>query len=275
MKTKSFNLNKAKNTILKNIIVLSLILFTIVSCSAPKSLKIGLSKGIGSTGYEAYCKWLNSADYDVECINLYNIPYEEAKLLLKECSGLVLTGGPDVHPGRYGLPHDTSRCDIDLKRDTLEFMLIEEAQKLGMPIFAICRGEQIFNVAFGGSLFVDIPEDVGLKVQHRCVNPDTCFHQITISDGTLLQSISGVDNGLVNSNHHQAVNILAKEFIATAFTEDGLIEAYEYKDKSSKPFFIAVQWHPERLTKGHPLSEPLLKRFLQECRENVQNQIKF
>lgn len=259
------------NNIISRLLILSVPIFLILSCSSPKTLNIALSKGIGSEGYLRYCQWLNSSNHKVNCINLYNIPYEEALNLLKESSGLVLTGGPDVHPDRYGRIEDTSRCEIDPIRDTLEFMLIEKALEMKIPIFAICRGEQILNVALGGSLIVDIPEDYPNAITHRCPKSDTCFHYVRILKDSKLYKITGVDAGIVNTNHHQAVARLAEPFKAVAFSEDNIIEAYEWIDPSNRSYLIAVQWHPERLDKSNPLSINLLNEFLKKVVEYERN----
>ncbi len=239
----------------------------ISACSSSKTLNIVLSKGIGSEGYLRYCQWLNSSDYKVNCINLYNIPYDQALSLLMKSSGLVLTGGPDVHPDRYGKIWDTARCEIDPIRDTLEFLLIDKALEMKIPIFAICRGQQIFNVSLGGSLIVDIPDDYPNALTHRCPKSDTCFHHIKISEDSELYKITGVNAGIVNTNHHQAVDRLADSLKVVAFTEDNIIEAYEWIDTTNRSYLIAVQWHPERLDPQNPLSVNLLKVFLQKVVE--------
>ena len=242
-----------------------LILFSLVltSCFKP-DLKVALSKGKGSEHYDKYKEWLESINSDIEYIDLYHIDKKEALEILKECSGIVLTGGPDVHPSRYGKEYDTSRCEIDLKRDSLEFEIIKMARDLKLPMLAICRGEQILNVAYGGTLIVDIPADFDTLVSHKCEDSENCFHQVFIVEKTLISGLSGIKLGEVNSNHHQAVRDLADVFMPTAFSKDGLIEAYEWKDKESNPFLIAVQWHPERLDTANKLSISIGKKFLSE-----------
>jgi putative glutamine amidotransferase len=236
------------------------------SCIKPE-IKVALSKGKGSEHYDNYGKWLNEINPDIEYVDLYHLNRAEALKILEDCSGLVLTGGPDVHPDRYGKGFDTARCEIDLKRDTLEFELIKLAKKLKIPVLAICRGEQILNVAEGGSLIVDIPSDFDTLVQHQCKETSNCFHKVMIVKNTLLSDITGLQFGEVNSNHHQGVHKLADIFIASAFSQDGLIEAYELKDKKNKPFLLAVQWHPERLDKSNKLSSAIGEKFLMEVKK--------
>lgn len=247
-------------------LLIALLAVFLVSCQ--KSIKIGISKGVGSEHYEQYAKWLESVDSDIEVIDLYNVDIEIAMNLLKECNGLLLSGGPDVEPGYYGKGYDTLRCEIDHRRDTLEFKLIELAREMRLPILAICRGEQILNVAFGGTLIVDIPEDFGTDIAHRCEDKNNCFHSVELLPGSLINKLTGVNNGMVNSNHHQAVEVIADDFVVTAMSQDGLIEAYEWKNPVGKPFLIAVQWHPERMEADSPLSKPLAKGFLDAVKQH-------
>lgn len=246
------------------LIILSIFSVLFLNSCFKSEIKVALSKGSGSEHYEQYEKWLKEINSDIEYIDLYHIERAEALKILKECSGLVLTGGPDVHPDKYGKGYDTARCEIDLKRDSLEFELIKLARELKLPILAICRGEQILNVAYGGSLIVDIPSDFDTLVQHRCEDPTNCFHKVMITENTMLAKLSGLQFGEVNSNHHQGVHKLANVFVASAFSQDGLIEAYEWKDKNNNPFLIAVQWHPERLEKTNKLSYKIGDKFLKE-----------
>lgn len=236
------------------------------SCSNKDNLRIAISKGIGSSNYELYEKWLKSVDKNIEVINLYGLQYSEALEILETCDGLVLSGGPDVHPAYFGREEDTARCKIDLYRDTLEFKLINKADSIKLPILAICRGAQIINVAYGGSLIIDIPEDTKSEVSHQTTDGDV-FHDITIMDNSLLNKISDNLFGVVNSNHHQSVDKIADRFHVTATTNDGIIEAFENKDKTL-PYLLAVQWHPERLDSDSRLSQPLALSFINEVKKN-------
>ncbi len=255
------------NPIITSLLLLILLTFILNGCQPERTIKIALTKGSGSVGYLAYAEWLKKINPHIECIDLYAMDYDEAVAALNACSGIVLTGGPDVHPVRYGKASEAGRCEIDLKRDTLEFRVIEAAMGLNLPILAVCRGEQIFNVAAGGSLIIDIPTDYDTTVAHRCEDPGECFHEVEIAKGSLLHQISGVLSGMVNSNHHQAVDSLADGLIVSARTKDGLIEAFEWADTSNKPFMVAVQWHPERLDFENPLSKPIGEYFLKKVQK--------
>jgi putative glutamine amidotransferase len=254
----------------KQYLILLLILFAFVSCDLqkPEPIKIAISKGLSSKSYSNYGKWLRKIDPNIDCVDLYFREREQAMEILKECDGLLLSGGPDVDPTFYDKAWDSSRCSIDYRRDTLEMELIKLATKLDIPILGVCRGEQILNVAYGGSLIVDIPEDVENNITHQNPNTYKCYHKVEVTDGSLLNEICGIIEGEVNTNHHQAVDALSDVFVASAYSADGVIEAFEWKNRQDKPFLLAVQWHPERLDTNNKLSMPLGRRFVSEVKKN-------
>lgn len=240
------------------------LLSMISGCGKPEKIRIALSKGAGSEHYEQYEKWLKSFDERIECVNLYTMDPEDAAEELETCLGIVLTGGPDVHPIYYNRLADTARCEIDPLRDSIEFAVIEKALELKLPMLAVCRGEQILNVYLGGSLIVDIPDDFPSEIHHRCEDKDTCLHLVDVVKGTQFAAITGVSGGKTNSNHHQAVDRLSDSLVVAAYTKDGLIEAYEWKNPAGKPFMMAVQWHPERMQQDNPLSGNIAREFLKK-----------
>lgn len=243
-----------------NVILVMIAVLLLLSSCEDNKVRIAISKGIGSANYEMYGRFIQNIDKEIEVANLHGLSVEAALLELKSCSGLVLSGGPDVHPVHYGKDYDTSRCSIDLYRDSLEFALIKESDKMNLPTLAICRGAQIINVAYGGTLIVDIPEDTDSEIPHQIPNEDT-YHYIKIYDGSKLAKISDSQYGVVNSNHHQSVDKLAEIFKVNAITNDGIIEGFEFKNKSNR-FFMAVQWHPERMENDSRLSYPLAESFV-------------
>lgn len=240
-------------------ILITFVAILILSSCTEVPLKIALSKGSGGPSYQNYSDWLKSYGKDVEIVDIYTS--DDPINALLECDALVLTGGPDVHPGRFDKPYETDRCSIDENRDTLEFELLRNALKTKMPLLGICRGQQLINVALGGSLIIDIPKDLKNPVIHQLEEGDA-NHRLFIEDNTLLKQISGVDSALVNSNHHQGIDRLSKELKPSGYTRDGIIEAYEWKDVSFKSWMMAVQWHPERLERNHSMSKPLATEFL-------------
>jgi putative glutamine amidotransferase len=255
---------------IKYLLAISLI-FVFFGCQSTVEtvpVKIAFSKGSPETSYAHYYSWIHHFDSTVVCQDMYAaMSIDSAMKLFKGCSGLLLTGGTDVYPGLYGKAYDTARCwPIDYRLDSLEITLIDSAIAWGMPILGICRGHQMLNVALGGSLIVDIPEDFGTSISHRCQDFTTCFHTVAIDTGSLLFSISGADSGQVNSAHHQAAEVMAPALKAVAFTSDGLKESEQWKDPAGKNFLLGVQWHPERLDPENPLSGPIAVRFLEECR---------
>jgi putative glutamine amidotransferase len=248
-------------------IVLALIILVLSSCSDNPEIQIAISKGSGSEGYEKYEKWLHKHYPNAKVVDLYQMSLEDAQKELEQSSGLLLSGGPDVHPWFFGKEYDTLRCSIDNWRDTLEFALIEKAKRLKLPVLGICRGLQILNVANGGSLIIDIPDDVGSSVIHQDTTENEAMHSIKIDTSSVFYGITKVDNGVVNSNHHQAIDVIAATFVASSYSEDGIIESIEYKYPEHKPFLLAVQWHPERLDNSEALSGAIANAFIDAALE--------
>ena len=236
-----------------------------INTSPPDTLYIAFSKASGSDHYIPYTKWIKHFDSTIVCVDMRNRTPEEAVKLLEKCSGLILTGGLDVDPARYGKAGDSSRCDLDRKRDTLEFVLIKKAMELKMPVLGICRGEQILNVAMGGSLIVDIPADHDTLVYHQTKEKTQTKHYVGLVPGTFLSRLCGIAGDTATSNHHQSVNKLADCFKVSAYAKDSIIEAYEWKFPQGKSFLIAVQWHPEKPEQPGPLSAPIGLYFLYEA----------
>lgn len=255
-------------------VIFLILIFGCSSSSEDNRFKIAISKGMPDEHYGNYGKWLKAADPSIEWVDMYHIPLDSALQLLEECSGLLISGGPDIYPGRYGQADDTVRCgSIDYRRDTLEFALIDKALEMDLPILGICRGEQILNVYFGGSLFVDIPTDYDTTIKHRCEEKDSCYHLVKIKQGSLLNDILNVTCGLVNSNHHQAVNRLADGLQILAKSEDGLTEAIGLSDPENRPFLLGVQWHPERMDLQNAISLTIAEEFIRHARERLEYRI--
>jgi putative glutamine amidotransferase len=213
-----------------------------------------------------YEKWLKTADSEVVPVNMYSLKIDSALALLSTCKGLLLTGGEDVDPVNYGKLDEINKCeDIDKYRDTLEFALIKKAISLGMPVFGICRGEQILNVALGGTLYTDIPTDKGTAVTHRCPQGSKeCLHNVTIKETSLLNTVTKQKAGIVNSYHHQAVERPASGLKISARSDNDVPEAIESDNTRFTSFVMGVQWHPERLVQNPLLAKPLATYFLKE-----------
>lgn len=168
--------------------------------------------------------------------------------------GIMLTGGDDIQPELYTkeitpvLRQTVS--ETDKARDLFELLLVEEAFRQEKPVFAICRGHQMVNVAFGGTLIVDIASECPEALPHQQIaRKNEVVHDVELTRGSLVSRIVGQTQLGVNSSHHQAVRELAEPFQATARSSDGVIEALELVPRAAAalPFFLAVQFHPERL----------------------------
>ena len=161
--------------------------------------------------------------------------------------GLVLHGGADVWPGSYGEAPLQEQWSGDRVRDDYDKALIAAFETVGKPIFGVCRGLQILNVAYGGTLYQDIQTQVPEALLHRdAATYDLNYHSVDMVQGSRLSSLyPGVERVRVNSIHHQAIKDLAAEFVAEAVSSsDGIIEAIRRKDPS-KGYIAALQWHPE------------------------------
>ncbi len=191
---------------------------------------------------------------------------DDAARVLEGFDGLVLVGGDDIHPARYG------RDDLGLAKgvresaDDSDLAFAAAAMELGMPLFAICRGFQALNVAMGGTLHQDSTSDDGL---HRPISdvPDEVMaerHPVEVAPGSHLARAYGIDGEpgtrVVNSIHHQAIEELAPGFRPVAWAPDGTIEAIEPEDAAAP--VLAVQWHPEKIT--HEGDDVLFRYFVEE-----------
>ncbi|MCS6807285.1 MAG: gamma-glutamyl-gamma-aminobutyrate hydrolase family protein [Bacteroidota bacterium] len=228
-------------------------------------MKIGLSKASGSPNYARYEEWLRAVDPLITCVDLSLVSNQQAVKLLESCSALVLTGGPDIHPSRYGKASELSRCYTDEDRDDLEFALYARAREMTMPILAICRGAQLVNVAEGGTLIVDIAADTQVHQTHTQIDDQDSEHALHVEPGSLLMKITGEIDGVVNSAHHQAIERLGNGLCVSAFSDDGIKEAIEWNDATGKSFLLGVQWHPERMNFVNPFSRMLAQHFIFEA----------
>lgn len=185
-----------------------------------------------------------------------------------DIDGLLLTGGPDIDPKYYGEEvHETT--DINPDRDELELPLCQRAIEENLPVFGICRGIQIMNVAIGSSLYQDIPSQFTDHLTHKIIeNTDDSWHNIQIQPDSLLNQITGETIAEVNSRHHQSLKVIGEGFTVTAQSKDGIIEAIE---DTSKRFMLGVQYHPERMFKEPGSSElqehsaKLFTAFIDAC----------
>lgn len=225
-------------------------------------MKIALSKS--ESKFNRYTEWLDKYKVNYEILDFENHGSDLEKL--NECSGLILSGGVDIYPELY--------CDWDTKetkgtynpsRDGFELNLLEKALAMRIPVLAICRGLQIVNVYFRGSLIFDIEEI--RNVNHRKISAtEDRLHKTRIFKDTLLYEILKTEEADVTSSHHQSADRIGEGLMINAKSDDGIIEGIEFADKKAKSFLIGVQWHPERFKNTEdPASGNLLKRFIQEA----------
>jgi len=153
--------------------------------------------------------------------------------------GLLLSGGVDIAPERFGEEKLNDTVSLDKERDELEFPLLDAFVKAGKPVFAICRGVQVINVAFGGTLYQDLP-------QQKSVSHSRGIHDVKVFEGTELYRLFG-ERIKVNTYHHQAIKDVAKGFVVTS-ENGGIIEGIEHETLP----ISGVQWHPERMIGRDP-----------------------
>lgn len=171
--------------------------------------------------------------------------------------GLVLVGGTDVDPIRYGEAPQPETEAPDRERDAIEFALLEHALERDLPVLAICRGLQLLNVFHGGSLIQHLNPPG--RHQRTDGHHGLPAHAVTILPGTLLFTVAGTETWQVNSRHHQAVRTVGKSLRVSAVdAEDGTVEALERPDKR---FVLAVQWHPEDQAPVDPEQAKIFERF--------------
>lgn len=228
------------------------------------SLTIGLSKGNGSPKYQNYWGWLRSYDPYVNIIDLYESAALEDDL--QTLDALILTGGGDIHPERYGHPELIDACvSVDLKRDELELTALAYAVENKLPVLGVCRGLQIINVYKNGTLVPHLPAKLGDDQYHSSLPEGDNTHSVDIEPGSILFKLTGVIDSEVNSSHHQGIDRLGEQLAVSAKSPDGLIEAIEWQEPEHSSFLVAIQWHPERMNPENPLSQNLLERFFLEA----------
>jgi len=210
--------------------------------------RIGITRS-GSAGrispsYESYHARIREAGG--EPIDLHPSIGVPAADLITGLDGLLLSGGPDVSPARYGEEAHPETGPADERRDALEFALLAAALARDMPVLAICRGQQLLNVALGGGLVQHIPDD-----SHRAyTEPDprageSRWHDVAVEEGSALARLIGAGRVRTNSRHHQAVpeDAIGRGLVITARADDGMVEGLA---APRRRWLIAVQWHPER-----------------------------
>lgn len=201
--------------------------------------RIGVTRWEGVAGESIERYWQRLRDAGLEPVDLH-----ESGSTLAGLDGLVLTGGVDVDPARYGAGRHQKVPRIDPARDEFELTLLQHALAQDLPVLAICRGHQLLNVCLGGSLLQHI--DSGEHVaDYRAEGFPSRSHEVRLAEGSRLKDWLGAERLLVNSRHHQAITPgrIAPKLRPAALSDDGLVEAIE---SSAHSWVVGVQWHPER-----------------------------
>lgn len=238
-----------------------LLLLACITMQAGRSLTVGIaevrSAGSASVGRSYVQAVLMGGHVPVIIPDIEDT--KRLRKIMKNIDILILPGGVDVAPERYGEPRSPQLGDVNLERDDFEYRILSEAIRLRKPVFGICRGVQVLNVFLGGTLYQDLPSEY----------PDTSLvhlgtpHRITVERGTRLYRILGQETLEVNSFHHQAVKKLAPGLRVSARATDGSIEAVEC---DSLPI-VGVQFHPELLAiKGDTLFLELFRNLKKFCK---------
>jgi len=238
-------------------------------------MKIGLTYTGSEEKHQNYIKWLTGND-DIEIIQLSE--RDNNADAIKNYDALILSGGVDIHPKFYNsekihYPH--SPKEFNEQRDEFEIALFRFAQKTNKPVLGICRGFQLINCMYDGTLKQDVGDERNKIHKAEIINhiQKDKAHGLDIEEGTTLNDIVKNSRAVVNSAHHQTIDKLGEGLKANCHSDDGLIEGFERAHPNGKPFLLAVQWHPERMYKfnleGSPVSKSIRDRFIEEMKNSM------
>jgi putative glutamine amidotransferase len=186
---------------------------------------------------------------------------DAARRVLSSVQALLLIGGGDVDPSRYGARPHTEIYGVDPERDQLEIELVTAARSEDLPVLAVCRGAQVVNVALGGSLIQHIP-DIPWAMRHRIDVGRSVMHEVKVTPGTRLAEACATEIVSGASSHHQAVDRLGRGLVVSARSDDGLVEGIE----AESGWLVAVQWHPEETAAGDPAQHSLFDALARQAR---------
>ena len=256
-------------------LALSAALLTIPSCTTPPSpnalteaaatdsATVILSKYYASRNYRNWLGRLNDSlgGPPIRFVQAYGMDSLALESEIADAAAIVLTGGEDIHPGRYDQPDDTVRCGrIDVERDRVEHLLLDVVKATGTPCLGVCRGLQVMNVHGGGTLRPHLPDD-GFEGHRGGAPGDTrdTLHAVVVTAPWSHGSghWHAGETASVVSHHHQGIGMLAPGFIAWAEAPDGLIEGVRWADTASVSYLVGVQYHPERSLGGSSLTDGL------------------
>lgn len=238
-------------------------------------MKIGLTHTGVEEKHLNYIKWLAGND-DIEIIQLKETENKPAEI--KNYDALILSGGVDIHPKFYqeqktNYPHAPKR--FHEVRDEFEIALFQLAQENNKPVLGICRGFQLINCIYNGTLKQDLGDEQNKIHKAEVINhiQKDKAHGLDIESGTILHEILKAERLVTNSAHHQTVVKLGEGLKVNCHSDDGLIEGFERKNPNGKPFLLGVQWHPERMYKfnleASPVSKAIRDKFIEEVKKSI------
>ena len=237
-------------------------------------MKIGITDC--GAKYPIYERWIlsQSPTSGVSNIETVRLSYKENNFeQIKQCDGIVLTGGEDIHPKYYGKPEAINLCNSDFmdeQRDEFEWKVCEYIFEKKLPVLGICRGLQLVNVFLGGTLISDIPS-VGKSDHSKFHEGQDRYHAVEVLHDSELSKITNIVFGEINSAHHQSADFIAKSLKINALSDDRIVEGLEWKDSNLEHYMMLVQWHPERIINAEEnnFSYKIRQSFI----ENIQSKI--
>lgn len=196
-----------------------------------------------------------------------NVDAALAEVYAERADGLLLTGGVDIDPYLYDARPEPGLGTVDRRRDAFELALYRAFRALGKPVLGICRGIQLLNVAHGGNLHQHLPDVVDTEQHVQKDVTGAPLQRVALTPGSRLAAGFGTTDLYVNSFHHQAVDRVGDGLVATARSEDGIVEALEIDDGAhGDAFVVAVQWHPEMCWDTHPEHHTPFRMLAEACR---------
>jgi putative glutamine amidotransferase len=181
--------------------------------------------------------------------------------LLDRFDGLLLVGGGDVEPSRYGAVASDTIYGVEEDRDAFEIELLHEADRRALPTLCICRGMQVLNVAFGGTLVQDLPSDERFRSHGTPSGADALFHEVKLEGDSAIARAAGADVLSCSSHHHQGVDAIGDGLVATGWSEDGLVESLERE----RGWMVGAQWHPEDSAARDPAQQGLFDELVRRA----------
>ncbi len=222
------------------------------------------AKGVRSAYFQALVA-AGAAPEELELVTAA----DARRLRNENLDGILFAGGEDVDPELYGEEKKYANVEVNKNRDQFEMSLLDRALDRRLPIFGICRGSQMINVKFGGTLYQDLTSDATVDFDHQQADTGKArterIHSVTVSEPESLLAGAVAGSCHVNSLHHQAIKRLGRGLKVTAHSEDGLVEAVEAAD--DYPFLLGVQWHPEEIA-SEPEQRRIFQQFVVKCRES-------